>query len=364
MGYEIDFLSVGEESQSGDAIIIRWGGLFGPRSAQSIAIVDGGFQTTGEKIVAFVKERFGTDVVDYVISTHPDADHANGLLVVLEELRVGNLLMHRPWKTEHTNNIADLFKSGRVTDKSVRERLQRSLDTAVDLESAAKARDIPITEPFAGVQTADGCLRILGPTEAFYESLLPGFRGTPQPKESLFESLQHGVRKAGSAAMTWVEEALAIETLTDKDDTTPENNSSAVILLSVDGRNSLLTADAGKAALGGVLDRLDAEVFDFSSLTFAQVPHHGSRRNVGPTLLNRLLGPNQPVDTKTRTAFVSASPKGAPKHPSKKVCNAFRRRGAYVYGTAGTNIWHHYDAPERPDYSSLNPHPLYAQVEE
>ena len=73
----------------------------------------------------------------------------------------------------------------------------------------------------------------------------------------MLDALQYGVRKAAAAATSWVEETFDIETLTDKDDTSPENNSSAIVLLSVDGHHSLLTADAGKAALGDVLDRLE-----------------------------------------------------------------------------------------------------------
>ena len=42
MGYEIDFIGVGQESKSGDAIAIRWGNLLGPREQQSVVVIDGG----------------------------------------------------------------------------------------------------------------------------------------------------------------------------------------------------------------------------------------------------------------------------------------------------------------------------------
>jgi len=364
MGFEIDFLAVGDESKSGDAIALRWGDLHGKRANQWVAIIDGGTQQTGGQLVEFVQSRYGTETVDLVLSTHPDQDHVSGLHVVVDELKVGTLLMHRPWTEAHTNHIADLFKSGRVSDASVRERLRKSLDEAHALAEAARRKGIPIVEPFAGCGTPDGAFCIVGPTWAFYEDLLPHFRGTPEPRAGLLGTAQRGVAKATDAALRWVEETLHIETLDDKDDTSPENNSSAVSMLRVDGRSYLFTADAGKAALSGALDHLDDNAFDYASLRFVQVPHHGSRRNVGPTVLNRLLGPPQAADDRHRSAFVSAAKNGEPKHPSKKVCNAFWRRGAHVFATQGRNIWHHDDAPARSDYSTLEPLPFYGQVED
>lgn len=68
----------------------------------------------------------------------------------------------------------------------------------------------------------------------------------------------------------------------------------------------LLTADAGEPALNGALDYLDSRNFSVSNFKFVQVPHHGSEHNVGPMLLNRMLGPKLPNEQRTRTAYVSA----------------------------------------------------------
>jgi len=40
--------------------------------------------------------------------------------------------------------------------------------------------------------------------------------------------------------------------------------------------------------------------FPMQQFTFVQIPHHGSRRNVGPTVLNRLLGGIQLEGSDTR----------------------------------------------------------------
>lgn len=86
IGLEIDFLAVGEESSGGDAITLRYGNLHGPRSEQTVIVIDGGFVDSGEQLVEHSRNHFNTDEVDVVVSTHPDQDHAGGLKVVLEEL--------------------------------------------------------------------------------------------------------------------------------------------------------------------------------------------------------------------------------------------------------------------------------------
>jgi glyoxylase-like metal-dependent hydrolase (beta-lactamase superfamily II) len=96
--YEVDFLPVESEngpgSKSGDAITLRFS--VPDQSNPVVVVIDAGFQATGDAVVSHIKQYYDTDVVDLMISTHPDADHINGLSVVLEQLRVGELLVHQP----------------------------------------------------------------------------------------------------------------------------------------------------------------------------------------------------------------------------------------------------------------------------
>src|SRR5262245_9267602 len=91
--FEIDFLPVGEESKSGDAIAMRWGDA----SSFYVAVVDGGTQEAGERLVRHVREAYGASFINLAINTHPDGDHSAGLAVVLDNMRVDQLWMHRPW---------------------------------------------------------------------------------------------------------------------------------------------------------------------------------------------------------------------------------------------------------------------------
>ena len=172
VGYEVDILGVGKESKSGDAIALRWGNLHGSRSDQKVVLIDGGFLESGEDVVTHIKNYYGTTNVDAVVSTHPDQDHVNGLHVVLDELNVGELWIHKPW--EHNRGLAEKFQDGRVTDDSISRRLKDSLDSAAHLVAKAEAKKIHIVEPFLGTSlNKQGQFRVLGPSRQYYESLIP-----------------------------------------------------------------------------------------------------------------------------------------------------------------------------------------------
>jgi beta-lactamase superfamily II metal-dependent hydrolase len=373
MGWEIDFLHLGESKKSADAITLRFGDLMGSdRGKQTVVVIDGGFKTNGEAIVKHVKKYYMTSRVDLVVSTHPDTDHASGLCVVLEELTVKELWMHQPWK--HTQDIANLFKDGRVTDRSIRESLRESLDDAMALEELATRKGIPIVEPFCGVKDRTNNLYVVGPTVEFYESLLPELPCLPEPVAvSAYRSIFEQILAETKETLKTVAESWGIETLDDTGETTAQNNSSVILIAAFeeDGKKQhiMLTADAGMPALADVADRLDVNGYSFTEcLYLVQVPHHGSRRNVGPTILNRILGPKLPTNQQSaelRRAIVSICKGEEPKHPSKKVLNAFRRRGVPVYSNMDRSVWWRSGAPPRADYTDgLMAFPLYSQVEE
>ena len=363
MGFEIDFLAVGKEGQSGDAIALRFGNLYGKREEQFIVVIDGGFKESGEQLVNHIKKYYDNKgIVDLVVLTHPDADHASGLEVVLSELTVKKLWMHQPWN--HTQDIANMFKDGRVTDQSVSIAIRKSLESARTLENLAKSKGIPIEEPFTGLRlwAANANIMVIGPTIPYYESLLPNFKGTPEPKE-LYKLIEQAAT-AITEFISKIAETFDIETLDDGGETSAENNSSSIIAIFTDNQTLLFTADAGISALTQAAYILGSIGINYKNISFMQVPHHGSKRNVGPNILDQLIGPKLAEDKSIKTAFVSAARDGLPKHPAKKVTNAFRRRGAYVYATQGNGWRQSYEAPVREGWASGSPLPFYNEVEE
>ena len=357
MGYEVDVLGVGKESKSGDAIALRWGNLHGSRSEQTVVLIDGGFKETGEDVVKHIKRYYGTTSVDAVVSTHPDQDHVNGLHVVLDELAVKQLWIHKPWA--HNQGLAEKFLDGRITDESIGRRLKESLDSAADLVAKAEHKNIHIVEPFSHVSLHNqGQFRVLGPTQRFYESLIPEFDGMPQAKATLATLLAEitgsVVRAMKRFTSTW-----GIDDLDDEDTTSAKNNSSAITLLTVDGQCLLFTADAGITALTHAANEFD-RTKNGAVLHLIQIPHHGSRRNVGPAILDRLVGDPLPQGEKRSIrAIASTAKKGEPKHPRKAVMNAFTHRGVSAVATRGTTMCYSHDAPGRDGWSSVEPDDYY-----
>ena len=78
-----------------------------------------------------------------------------------------------------------------------------------------------------------------------------------------------------------------------------------------------------------------------------------------------MFGGIQPLGTlPTKTTFVSAAKEGAPKHPNKRVTNAFLRRGVKPYVTAGKGVCHPENAPARAGWISASVIPFHNQVED
>ncbi len=345
---QIDFLPVDSGEKSGDAIAFRYGD-FSDRRLYQVVIIDGGTKDSGNRLVEHINEFFDTNHVDLVVCTHPDGDHASGLRQVLNQCSVGELWIHKPW--EHSEHVRDLFHDGRITDNSLSERLQKGYTYAHQLCEIANEKGIAVREPFAGRKSDDGAITVLGPTIDYYRELIPEFARSPQAKDTLLEK----AFSAFESVVNWIKEGLHIETLGEDGETSAENRSSAVLLLEFDGRKYLFTGDAGIDSFKKVIAFCDQEYIDISEVHFMQVPHHGSKRNISPSILNKI---------RSEIAYVSVSKDADPaKHPSKKVTNAYTRRGSKVYTTSGNIMTHLRNAP-RTGWSSVASLPLYEEVEE
>ena len=346
--YEIDFLPVestsGEGSKSGDAVACRF--TVESTGTQAVVVVDGGFSDTGGQLADHISKYFGTATVDLMISTHPDADHLNGLSTALDVLNVQALWMHLPWM--HSGGVDEHFSN---------------IEAVRDLAEKAEARHIPITEPFTGLQGFGGQVEVMGPSEGYYKELVEQHLEEERSGYSRGTTSQRpGLIAKGLDLLERMAASLPIETLTDESDVSPRNNSSVVTLIRADDRHLLLTGDAGVEALEYAAEEYEAKFgsFEASPLKFLQAPHHGSKRNLGPTILDRILGPKGSAFQPT-TSFISSA-KAAPKHPSPKVVNALSRRGASVSATEGRAISSHSGSSSRPGWVPLTP--LSALVED
>lgn len=346
MEYEIDFHPVGDPGddgkcrRSGDAISLRFGELLGTPRQQIVAVIDGGFRSSGEKMCEHIKQHYGTDTIDWVFCSHSHDDHIQGLFPVLEILKVKNLLIRQPWK--HADGVMPLLEDDRTTQSGTKQRLKESFRAAWDLCQLAKSKGIPIIEPFTGTNyTAGGQkqMLVLGPSEAFYHNCLAAeLAEEPLGGAASLKTILSGALQAALHAVSemWDQEKL-VEPAPDA--VSPLNNSSTVVHFTFGEARILFTADAGVQGLTMAQEYALSQGIDLRQCNRVQVPHHGSKRNVGPAILNKLLGPVLPLNTQgTRSGMLSCASDGEPKHPSARVTNAFLRRGVPVTPTKGNTI--------------------------
>jgi beta-lactamase superfamily II metal-dependent hydrolase len=351
LSFEIDFHPVGNGEKSGDAITLRYGNLNSRYNLpQKVIVIDGGSIESGKSIVEHIRNVYHTSTVDLVINTHPDNDHCSGLREVLNNLSIKEIWIHRPW---HLSGLSlDWFKDGRITPNSLKDRLKDALNIVLELERNANQKRIPIKQPFMGLTFDNGIITVLNPSEDYYKELLPQFRSTPEPaNESIFLRTFSAIKDT----VKWIQEETDIETLDESGETSPENNSSVISLFEYAKKKVLFTGDAGIPALKNVIEITDNCDYSLTNLEVLQVPHHGSKRNLSPSILDKIKG---------KYACISTSKEENPKHPAKKVTNALIRRNMKPYQNQGKILCYTHNTPQRTGYSSAIQIPFYKKIEE
>lgn len=359
-GFEIDFLPVGDANKSGDAICLRWGydleNRYG-RKRQYVCVIDGGFVDTGDAIVSHLKKYYGTTHVNVVVNTHPHRDHVGGLQKVIEQCSVDYLVMHRPW--EHSG-LADYFDDGRVSNRGIKKSLRENLAPVIQLAQSARNKGVKLCECFAPSKWANLCgvnVFVLGPSQKYYHSLLPYFTSTPTTPEYAGERVEFSNHMIPTQLCP----------LKDDGTTSAENNSSIVLAFQLpEGEIALLIGDAGIPALNyATMEAMRQNINLTSNIAFFQMPHHGSIQNLGPSVLDKILGsPTQALARQKAMAYASVCMHPEVGHPAKHVTNAIQSRNCDCFSTNGRIIHKSFGTvPKRNGWTSLKPIPYYQTVE-
>jgi beta-lactamase superfamily II metal-dependent hydrolase len=197
---------------------------------------------------------------------------------------------------------------------------------------------------------------VLWPSKQYYEELVADFTDI-----SLSKKIEKAVKKLAflaKEAIERIEETLHIdtETLTDDyEDTDAENNSSLVLFLQADQKRILFTWDVGKEWLKRVIEFADNNKINISEIDILDIPHHGSKRNLWPTILNRL---------KPKKACISCPKEWDPKHPSRKVVNALIRRWADVLTTKWSTKCYKHKTETRSWWTTATLETFHSHVED
>lgn len=131
-GLEVQFLDIGQ----GDSILVR--------SKGQTMLVDAGNNEYGEGLVTYLKDQ-GVTKIDYLIGTHPDADHIGGLDVVINKLDIGKVYM--PKKQNNTKTFEEVL-------------------------TAISKKGLKVTSPKAGASfhVGEATVTILGPIKSYEDN--------------------------------------------------------------------------------------------------------------------------------------------------------------------------------------------------
>lgn len=342
--FDVDFLAstteIPDSSSSYDAIIIRFQRETDPEPI--IVVIDGGFTDKHADILFHLDKFYKTDHINLLINTHPDQDHLNGLIPLVQQAKVDELLIHQP--RLYRNDLANFT----------------NLSALDDLLGFAELEGIPVTQPFTGLELFDGALTVLGPTEDYYKQLLDEQLSTPPAPPKKASAIGERLSALFDKALSH----LPFETLGNDNVTSARNNSSVICVLNLFGHKLLFTGDAGIPALEAAADAYEANIGSFQAnpLRFFQAPHHGSKHNLGTDLLDRIFGPKDAPYSTDHRVFISAA-KQSLKHPSPKVTNALIARGCSSDRLGVTAIvtgWihHRHNSPDRPGSEPIKPYPI------
>lgn len=355
--FEIDFLDV-ETAKSGDAITLR----YEVAGVRRIHVVDAGFQDTGASVVAHIRKYYGNPTtIDHVVATHPDGDHAGGLREVLEAFTVDSLWMHRPWL--YASELIHRFPRFSSV-ANLEARLKELYPNIAALEEIALRKRIPIRDPFQGQRIGE--FVVLAPTRSRYLELIVESDKTPEAKAESRTTSTGLLGQVVARVVSYPKAAWGVETFPEGE-TSAENEMSVVQYASLCGQRILLSADSGRAGLSEAADYAPMIGILLPGIDRAQVPHHGSRRNVSTEVLDRWFGPRLPAQPppggEAFTAFISSAKKDE-DHPRKAVVRAFIHRGAKVFTTEGRSVRTGHNAPDREGWGPVTPEQYPTETEE
>lgn len=325
--FGIEMLNVGK----GDAIFIELKDLAGK---SLVVMIDGGSDGVSEQTIAHFNTYYrGMPLV--VVSTHPDRDHLGGLASFIKQAQPQILYINQPTAYADRSTLLTRARTHfspecRDAFKAALERIDETIATVGPNSWIVPALVKEDGQPHLAWGSWN--VYILNPRASEYARLWQD--------EDMFKTVYDN-----GDDETKVQEMLqnSRSILDDGMDTSGMNNSSAMVFIEGHQRKMLFTGDAGMKAF-----YLAATRKDITGLSFLDIPHHGSRRNLNSAIIAHL---------RPETAFVSAP--GTDKHPRSQVIGAFQKIGSKVFSTHhnGTSLYHYSNIP-RLNYGPANPYPL------
>ena len=341
MAFEIDLLPVGSKKKSGDCIAMRYGDLENGKDKQTVIVVDGGYSNTWkDNLKPHLQQYYNCEYdgklhVDLVILSHPDQDHVSGLVEMAKdpEVQIGQVWMHKPWE----ELTLSWFKDGRITKESLKDRLGDAFEKAKELADLSSTCSVKLLDVGPRPIKGGALITILGPTKDFYKACIANCAKTPKQSENVEEMTQvQGIK--GEIEYEPYFKGF-IKWYDDVENTSPINESSFVLLFQYEGTKVLLTGDAGKEGLTQAIEYAEENEIRLDDCTVVKMPHHGSRKNINPKILDALMGGTY--------FFFSCASDDLGHHPSMRLINLMTEKNMKGYKTGGNTLHWGKDAPDR-----------------
>lgn len=339
MAFEIDLLPVGSEKKSGDCIAMRYGDLVKGKEKQTVIVVDGGYAGTWkDTLKPLLRNYYNCEIngklhIDLVVLSHPDLDHVSGLVEMAkdEDVEIEMIMMHRPWEELSPS----WFRDGRITKYSLKDRLGDAFEKAKELDDVTKN----VTKPKLNVGKCNhkgASITILGPTSEFYKTCIANCEKTPQQANNVVNLPQSQSIKKSIDFEPYIEGEIKWY---DDETTSAINESSLIILFEYDGVKVLLTGDAGKKGLTNAINYAYVNNITLNDCNIIKMPHHGSRKNVNPTIMDAFVG--------SRALYYSCASDDLGHHPSQRLINLMNEKNFKQFSTSGSTLHYGKNAPDR-----------------
>lgn len=159
----LDCVSISKNADSHDATCIR----YGAPDNFCVMVFDCGKRQSVPALVKHIREHYTSNTVDHLVCSCLDIDNLLGMALILEQMEVLKLWLHRPWA--HSKLIEGYVASGKF-DARLGAGQKNTARAAYALERSAVARGIPVIEPFQGASI--GAFSVLSPQRQWYAETL------------------------------------------------------------------------------------------------------------------------------------------------------------------------------------------------
>lgn len=138
------FLDVGQ----GDANVIEL-----PNG--EVMLIDAGIKSSGDKIVEYIED-LGYSDIDYVVATHPHADHIGGMAEVIASFDIGTIYMPKAVSTSQT--YEDLLET--IQDKGLSIHTGKAGVSVLDTDDLTIEMLAPVSDDYSNLNNYSIVLKI------------------------------------------------------------------------------------------------------------------------------------------------------------------------------------------------------------